>query len=801
MSAPSSMAYLQATLSLKRFSLGSYCSAVCLLGLLLFSSIASLAQPITLSGRITEEETGETLIGAAVTIPDLKIGTYTNDYGFFSLSLPAPDDSIALKVVYAGYQSLTLNILPTADQTLNLELVSATLDEVVIEAESFQEQLNSTQMSVSKISIQDAKKIPALFGEVDIIKTLQLKPGVSSGSEGSSGIFVRGGGADQNLVLLDENVVYNPSHLFGFFSTFNADAVKDVSLYKAGFPAEYGGRLSSVIDVKMKEGNRKKFSGTGGLGLIASRLTLEGPLFSDKASFIVSGRRTYVDVITRALNQALEDNENWVDIPDYFFYDFNAKVNYRVSDKDQIFLSGYFGRDRFSFDDDDFNAGFDWGNANATLRWNHFFSPRLFLNTTVGVTDYQYELSSTFDIFTFNLGSRITDGVARADFTWVPNSQHTINFGASGIYHRFLVGGFDAGSSDSTFDLNSGELFFGTEWGAYISDDFEVNSRLKINAGVRLSGFINGGISYFNPEPRLAAKISLTPKSSLKFSYARMAQYLHLVASSGTTLPTDIWYPSTENVKPQISDQVAAGVTIALGEQWLLSNEVYYKWLQNQIDFKDGANLFVNENLEAEFVFGRGWAYGNEFYIEKTKGKLTGWIGYTLSWTWREFDGTQIAGSEVQNLPINDGEPFHPRNDRRHDISIVGVYEINRRLSVSSSWEYRTGNAVTFPRGIGVAFGPDFLGGGGNPSPNFVPIYGPRSADRLPAYHRLDLGLVIKFFPKWGESDLTISAYNAYNRRNVYFVRFSRPEGEFRNIAEQVALFPVIPSVTYNFKF
>ncbi len=760
-----------------------------------------LAQQVSISGTVRSAETGESLVGAAVTIPALETGAYSNDYGAYSLRVPIQRDSVQIKFAYSGYAGYSVTISLEQDQQINVELTATTLDEVVIEADGYEEQLNSTQMSIAKITMQEAKKIPALFGEVDIIKTLQLKPGVSSGSEGSSGIFVRGGGPDQNLVLLDENVVYNPSHLFGFFSTFNADAVKNVNLYKAGFPAEYGGRLSSVIDVNMRDGNRKKFSGTGGLGLIASRLTLEGPIVKDKGSFIVSGRRTYVDVITRALNEAFEDRENWVEIPDYFFYDFNAKVNYQLSDRDQLFLSGYFGRDQFGFDDADLDAGFDWGNTNATLRWNHFFSSQLFMNATVGYTGYQYKLGTTFDQFRFELGSQIQDGVLRTDFTWTPGARHTVQFGASGIYHQFLVGALDAGDQDSTFSFESGEEFLGSEWGVYLSDDFEVNSTVKINAGIRLSGFNIGAINYVNPEPRFAAKISLSSKASLKFSYARMAQYLHLVASSGTTLPTDIWYPSTGNVKPQLSDQVAAGITIAIGDQWLLSNEVYYKWLQNQIGFKDGANLFVNEDLENEFVFGKGWAYGNEFYIEKSQGKLTGWIGYTLAWSWRQFEGREVEGSELVNQAVNDGEPFFPRNDRRHDISVVAMYEINRRLSVSASWEYRTGNAITYPRGLLVTFGPDLLGGGGNPTPVFAPVYGPRSADRLPAYHRMDLGLVIKFFPKWGDADLTISAYNAYNRRNVYFVQFSRPSGEFRYRADQVSLFPIIPSITYNFSF
>ncbi len=777
---------------------------VCLFCLFIGLPTAILGQSsLTISGVVREAKSGETVIGASVVAPALSKGVYTSDYGFYSLSLPANGDSVEIRYVFAGFETVVRRVKLDEDQKIDVELSPASLDEVVIEAQSFEEQLNSTQMSVERVSIREAKKIPALFGEVDIIKTLQLKPGVSSGSEGSSGIFVRGGGSDQNLVLLDNTVLYNPSHLFGFFSTFNSDAVKDVELYKGGFPPRYGGRLSSVIDVKLKEGNRKKFSGTGGLGLIASRLTLEGPLGSDKVSYVVSGRRTYVDLITDGLNEINQDNENWATIPGYFFYDFNAKINYEISDKDQLYLSGYLGRDRFRFEDgEDFSARFAWGNTNLGLRWNHFFSSNFFVNTAVSYTDYEYELTSEFvDIFTLSLGSKISDWAGRTDFTWTPLPRHTFRFGAQGIYHTFVVGNLDAGSVDSTFDFDAGRNYYGTEMGLYLSDEFEWGPRLKINLGMRLSGFASDGIAYLNPEPRASAKFSLSDKASLKASYARMSQYLHLVAASGTSLPTDIWYPSNRNVKPQISDQVAMGITVVLGDKWLLSNEIYYKWLQNQIDFKDGANLFVNDDLETEFVFGKGSAYGNEFYIEKTAGKLTGWIGYTLAWSWRQFRGQPISGSEIENIAINDGDRFHPRNDRRHDISIVTIYEFNRRWSVSASWEYRTGNATTFPRGAGGFIGPDLLTGGVALEPSFLVIYGERNQDRLPAYHRMDLGVVIKFFPQWGESDLTISAYNAYNRRNVYFVRNEVADSSLNYRAEAVSLFPILPSVTYNFKF
>ncbi|MDX2245727.1 MAG: TonB-dependent receptor [Bacteroidia bacterium] len=772
---------------------------------LFFLPITLFAQTsFTISGYVKIAESGETLIGATVAAPELQKGTYTNEYGFYSLTLPASNDSVSIRYVFAGYASQNRRILLNADQRIDIGLEVKSLDEVLIEAESFQEQLNSTEMSISRISMAEAKVLPALFGEVDIIKTLQLKPGVSSGSEGSSGIYVRGGGPDQNLILLDNTVLYNPSHLFGFFSTFNSDAVKDVKLYKGGFPAQYGGRLSSVIDVKMNDGNKKEFSGAGGLGLIASRLTLEGPIVKDKASFMISGRRTYVDVFTRLINESQQDNPEFNNIPDYFFYDFNAKLNYEISDKDQLFLSGYFGRDRFKFDDGDFDFNFDWGNSNTTLRWNHIFTPRLFLNTSASYSDYEYMISNEFDIFSFELSSRITDGSLSTDFTWLPSDKHAVKFGAKGIYHRFIVGRLDAGAADSSFQFNAGNNYYGTEMAAYISDDFEVNKKLTINTGFRISGFASDSSFYYGLEPRAAIKYSLSDKVSLKASYARMMQYLHLVSSSGASLPTDIWYPSNSRVKPQSSDQIAAGITIQLGEQWLLSNEVYYKWLHNQIDFRDAANLFVNDNLDREFVFGKGWGYGNEFYLEKKSGKLTGWIGYTLSWAWRQFDGVDESGEVIAEDIINKGQPFHPRNDKRHDVVVVAIYQLNKRWSFSSAWEFRTGNATTLAVGRYFSFGPDFFNGNFN-DPNIVPVYVDRNSFRMPAYHKLDVGVVLKFFPKWGESDLTFSVYNAYNRRNPYFIYPDNVRDDNGTIigqqAKQVALFPAIPSITYNFKF
>jgi len=784
-----------------------------LLFVFMLLSVTIFAQEnFTISGKILDGETGETLIAATVFAKKIGDGTVTNEYGFYSLTLPA-NDSIEVRFSFVGFNDVIKKVYLTADQTLNVELNSGqTLDEIVVSAESYREELNSTQMSVTKLSMKEAKVLPALFGEVDIIKTLQLKPGVQSGGEGQSGVFVRGGGADQNLFLLDEAVVYNPSHLFGFFSTFNSDAIKDVKLYKGGFPAQYGGRLSSVLDIRLNDGNRKKFSGAGGIGLIASRLTLEGPIVEDKGSFVVSGRRTYVDQITRQVNNANADNPDAFVIPDYFFYDLNFKANYDLGEKDRIFLSGYLGRDVFNFGDDDFDINFIWGNRTATARWNHIFSSKLFMNTTFTFSDYEYEISNGFADFNFSLGSQISDLGGHIDFTYAPNNNHAIRFGASTIYHQFSIGRLRAGSEDGNIAFNAGTDLTGTQFGLYLNDDWTVNEKLSMNLGLRLSGFANDddrndGVEeetqfYYGLEPRLSLKYSARDNISLKFSYARMNQYLHLVSNSGASLPTDIWYPSTTNVLPEISDQIAGGASFVINDEWLISNELFYKRLGNQIDFKDNANLFVNDNLEDEFVFGKGWAYGNEFYVERTKGKVTGWVGYTLAWSWRQFDD------------ILNGEKFPFRTDRRHNLSVVGIYDINDKWTVTAAFVYSTGNAISVQEGYFLS--QDI----GNASFSLVPTFTERNSYRIPAYHRADLSIVRNFKHKWGESDLTLSVYNLYDRRNIYFIRIdnnadeitlqddgtNRPFtladiAELQNRATQVSLFPILPSITWNFKF
>lgn len=769
--------------------------------LLVFSSQLLLAQDyVTISGSISEAESGETLIGATVIAAPQGQGTSTNEYGFYSLSLPK-GDSTTLIFSYVGFQSKSIEVVLSEDKQFDIELGEGLqLEEVVVKANSYKEQINSTQMSVEALTVKEAKLLPALLGEVDVLKVLQLKPGIPSGAEGTTGLFVRGGASDQNLIILDEAIVYNPNHLFGFFSTFNADAVKDLKLYKGGFPAQYGGRLSSVIDVKLKEGNNKKFSGAGGLGLISSRLTLEGPIQKDKSSFIVSGRRTYVDVFTNAINRANEDMEDFEQIPAYFFYDLNTKINFQLSEKDRLFLSGYFGRDRFTFNSDFFDFNFDWGNATGTARWNHVFNPKLFSNTTFTYSDYQYNITNEVTGFSFGLGSNIEDANLKSDFYFNLNEQHTFRFGGGATLHRFTVGRLRAGSDDGQISFSAGQDYDGVEFGAYFGDEWIANNQLTINGGLRISGFTNDGKTYFGVEPRIASKYSLNENLSLKASYARMYQYVHLISNSGIALPTDIWYPSTPNVKPQISDQIAVGASYLLGTQFLLTNEYYVKWLGNQIDFIDGAELFANDDLEAEFAFGDGYAYGMEVGIEKQEGKLRGWLGYTLAYIRRgNFRGVQ--------QDIMDGRYFAPRYDRRHDVSIVLTYEINRRLTASATWVYGSGDLSWLPEGRLT-----FQDIPGSTLETVVPIYGDRNTFRLPDFHRLDLGLVIKFFPKWGESDLTISVFNAYDRRNAFFIFlepvFSETEvdGTLIEIPERIAakqqsLFPILPSLTWNFKF
>lgn len=756
------------------------------IGLFLISFQAFSQKNFSLTGTITDQD-GEALIGATVIEKNNKKGTTTDVSGNFVLKLP--EGKHILQISFVGYENYEeeLNLNKDKNKVFRLKSSDLQLSEIEIVSESVEDKVQINQMSVEKLTSKEAKLLPALFGEVDIIKILQLKPGVQSGGEGTSGLYIRGGGADQNLVLLDNAVIYNPNHLFGFFSVFNSDAVDKIDLYKGDFPAQFGGRLSSVIDVSLKKSTAKKLSGSGGIGLISSRLALETPI-GKKSSLIVSGRRTYVDVFTRAANQAQASNKNWTPIPDYFFYDLTAKFDHQLNEKNNIYWSAYLGRDVFEISDI-FKARFAWGNTASVLGWKHFFNKKLSVNNAFHFSDYNYELTNQFDVFSIQVGSAITDVGFQSNWFYEPTEKQDIQFGFTFTNHSFKVGRFQGGSSGGQLEFSAGNDFKGNQWGVYLNDDIDLGNRLQVGAGLRVSGFEQQNTVYWGLEPRLSARFKVNDKVSVKGSFAQMYQYIHLVSNSAASLPTDIWYPSGEFVKPQKSNQVASGISFSLfGGKYFLSNEVYYKWLNGQIDYKDGAQLFFNDKLYEEFVFGKAWSYGNEIYLEKKSGRLQGWIGYTLSYSWRQFD------------QINGGKAFHPRYDRRHDISVVASYKLSERVVLSATWIYGTGNAVSLPIGR-FAFQnntPD--------NPFIVPQYTERNAFRMNAYHRLDLGLVWKFKPKWGESDLTFSIYNAYNRLNPYFLYFATVRDEQTGLptsfqAKQVSLFPAIPSITYNFKF
>jgi hypothetical protein len=773
------------------------------LSLFIVNNLFGQTNVYTISGVVKASESGEVLIGASVYFDNGALGALTNEYGFYSISIPQQIDSCLLIISYIGYGTFVDSLKLDKNLTRNVELLETVqMKEIVVTTGSNLERINDTQMGTEEMTTKEAKKIVAIFGEVDAIKLLQLKPGVQSGVEGTSGIYVRGGGADQNLFLLDEATIYNPSHLLGLFSTFNADIVKNVKLYKAGFPAQFGSKLSSVIDIRTREGNRKDFHVLGGVGITASRLSLEGPLKKDKGAFIVSARTSYVNLLTSLLNETNKNNPNWSNIPDYYFYDFNVKLNYDVSPKDRIFFSGYLGRDAFTFRGNQLEFNLSWGNTAGTLRWNRIISPQLFMNTSFTFSDYNYDIKSKLGEIEVSIGSGIRDVSLKTDFTWLPLSTHEVRFGGNAIYHRFSVGQFRA-KNTLGLDLEAGTLFHAGEFALYGSDDWKISKKLSVLLGVRFSGFYNNETFYPSVEPRLAINYKVHKRVALKASYARMNQYLHLVSTSGATLPTSTWYPSSRKVKPQASDLVAASISVALGKDFFINVEGYYKWLHNQIDFKDGAKLFVNNNLEDEFLFGKGYSYGGEIYLEKKNGNLRGWIGYTLSWTWRKFD------------QINGGVPYHPQQDRRHDLSVVVTWDIPWKnpkfpLTLSASWIYGTGTAVSLPTKRYIQM--DITG---TNLFQFIPIYEKRGGFQMPTYHRLDIGLVLKLFPlkrKRFQSDLTFSVYNVYDRRNTFFMYIDAVYedgtggGNGTQIPEKfqakiVSLFPIIPSITWNFKW
>ena len=787
----------------------------------LFFVFANAQQKTTLSGYVTDSKNGEALIGVKVYIAATNQGAVTNNYGFYSLTVNSGKYTVEFRS--ALYPSESREIGLTQDIRLDIELGSNVKDlkEIVINAKKG-ENVNSTQMGQIELDIEKIKTLPAFMGEVDVIKIIQLLPGVSSVSEGGQGFYVRGGGPDQNLVMLDEGVVYNAAHLFGFFSVFNADAVKSVNLIKGGMPANYGGRMSSVLEVNMNEGNNKKFKVKGGLGAISSRITLEGPLKKDKGSFIISGRRTYIDLIMKA---AISDTSPFAG-SSYYFYDFNAKFNYKLTDKDRIFLSGYYGKDVFNFQDREggFNAKMPWGNGIVALRWNHLFSNKLFMNLTSTFSDYQFSFGSKQDEFRFELFSGVRDLGTKVDFSYFPNSRHSIKWGANYIYHMFTPTSVSAQTDSVVFNTGAAQKLFSHETAFYALDDFELNDVIKINAGLRYSmyhhvgpftRFIKGdGIStpdnaiqyskgdvikfYNGLEPRISSRFLLPDKSSIKAGYSYNYQYVHLTSLSAVSLPTDIWYPSTDKAKPEIGWQASIGYfRNFMNDMFETSVEIYYKEMNNMIEYKEGAvpGDEVNDNTDNLLVYGKGWAYGIEFFVKKAVGKFTGWIGYTWAKTDRKFPD------------LNEGAIYPAKYDRRHDLSVVGTYKLNDLWTFSTSFIYATGNTLTLPSSWYVQ------------EQNLLFNYGARNSTRMAPYHRLDLSAT--FYSKAYKtktdaqgneiqvkkkikSNWAFSVYNVYNRANPFFLYVDNDgkflNGDFKITVKQVSLFPIIPSVTWNFE-
>ncbi|MCF8244631.1 MAG: TonB-dependent receptor [Saprospiraceae bacterium] len=785
--------------------------------LLVFSmlSLSVFAQKFTISGYIEDGGSGEKLIAANAFDLSTASGAVSNTYGFYSLTLPK--DSVHLEISYIGYETQSFNLYLDKNITLNFKLNSS-IELAVVEVKASRQARieEETQMSRVDIPIEQIKKIPALLGEVDVLKSLQLLPGVQSGGEGQTGLYVRGGSPDQNLILLDGVPVYNVSHVLGIFSVFNADAIKNVTLTKGGFPARYGGRLSSVLEINMKEGNMQEFHGEGSVGLISSKLTLEGPLWKDKTSFLISGRRTYIDLITRPLIRAAGNAEG-VDLKlKLYFYDLNAKINHKFNDKHRLYLSAYSGSDifsnKFAEDGDSFEGGIDWGNIISAARWNWQIMPKLFANTTLTYSKYQIDILAGVETkepgqpkeaFSAKYFSGIEDLGAKVDFDFIPSPKHYLRFGAAATHHTYRPGAL---ALKSTFEDSNLDTLIGSqnansgEYALYVEDDISLGA-LKANIGLHASGFAVDGRLYKSLQPRIGLRYLLSNDVALKTSFATMTQYINLLTSEALSLPTDLWVPSTEVVKPQQSWQLAVGAAKTLWDEYEFSIEGYYKDLKNVLSFKEGASfLFGLENdWQDKVTQGDGETYGAEFFIQKKKGRTTGWIGYTLSWNWRQFD------------EVNGGKRFPFRYDRRHDVSVVVSHDFTKRLSGSLAWVYGTGNAVTleiFSSQQYVRYNDE--SGQLSWQNNYnVGTNGEKNGFRMSDYHRMDASLEFKKQKKWGQATWVLGVYNAYWNRNPYYL-ISETEYEYdmnynvigqKTVFKEISILPIIPSIAYNFKF
>lgn len=762
------------------------------LGILFFPATLFAQPHYTLSGYLYDASTGEALIFATVYTSALNTGVSTNEYGFFSIKLPTGEHTIAFS--YVGYQPLTKEIRldKNLHQNFSLSPVEISLEEITVTGQPGKNMVKQNELGSVRLNVKRLSTLPVLFGEQDILKTVQLMPGISPVGEGNSGFYVRGGNPDQNLILLDDAPVFNPSHLLGFFSVFNSDAIRDVKLYKGGVPARYGGRASSVMDIRMKEGNMKESNFSGGIGLISSRLMAEGPLSRDNASFMISGRRTYADLfLPLSKDEKIKDNQ-------LYFYDLNIKTNVIIDKNNRIYMSGYFGRDVLRANDFEFN----WGNKAGSLRWNHQYSPRLFANTTLVLNDYNYHTKGNIDGM-FSLRAGISDLSLKQDYEWSLSNELNFIFGFNSVLHHFKPGEVTSDSpSNKSFKISETD---GWENAAYAFYDVKLSDRISMGSGLRLSTFsrigpgtehtydATGNIlksstfekgkfyrNYSGFEPRFSLTWLLTEESSLKTGYNRMSQYIHLLSNTSAGTPIDYWLPSSNNIRPQYISQISAGYF----RQFKLSGaefsvEAYYKKMDNQIDYRNNADIFLNENAEAELLFGIGRSYGLEFLCKKDAGRLTGWISYTLSRSEKKFD------------QINEGAWYPSRQDRTHDVAIVGNFSANKKLSLSATWVYYTGNAITFPSGKYSLDG------------NIVNYYSSRNGYRMPAYHRLDLGATLLLNQhKRFRSELSFGIFNAYARKNAWSILFRTNEDD-SSVTEAVKLylFSVIPSVTWNFKF
>ncbi len=793
-----------------------------LLFFLVFLANITFAQNVTISGYVQDLESSENLIGANVfDANNMKYGTSTNSYGFYSLTLPKGVHKLSF--TYIGYGVWQQEVDIKKDTVINAYLSSdITIDEVIVTATH--NQVESSQMSRIDVSIETIKTLPALFGEVDILKSLQLLPGVQGGTEGSSGIYVRGGGPDQNLILVDGVPVYNVNHLFGFVSVFNADAVSNVTLFKGGFPSRYGGRLSSVIDISLKEGNMKKFKGNVSIGVIASKFTLEGPIIKNRTSFIVSARRTYIDVLAAPfikMAQLANGNDNAF-TGGYYFYDFNAKINHKFSEKDRLFFSLYGGQDkaylRMQQKDDQsdgyykMNTELGWGNLISALRWNHIITQKLFMNTTLTYSKFNFFTDMGFEQKTIDnqiellteygvkYDSGIDDWALKFDFDYAPNVNHKIKFGANGIYHTFHPGEtemyFHFGD-DFNLDTLIGDMKLNAqEYAVYLEDDIRLGSKVKINIGGRVSLFQVRDTIYLSPEPRGSIRIMITNGWSVKASYAEMKQYLHFLTNNTVGMPTDLWLPATDRVYPQKSVQYAFGTSIDITPKLSLVIEGFYKKMTNLVELKEGASIFGNFEAgqsmgsiwESKVEQGEGWSYGGEILLKKDVGKFTGWIGYTLAWSNRQFE------------TIAFGEIFPYRYDRRHDISVVGIYNFNKNVNLSVTWVYGSGTPITLAQmqflPISGAFNTDAMY-----DYDRIQYYGKRNNYRIPAYHRLDIGFNWSKDIKIGRRTWSFSVYNAYNQINPFYVDLDRYSSEGDPKLIVYSIFPIIPSISYKLEF